>query len=321
MKTKRLHTLLLPLTVTLLTASAETFEPIKYGDMDQWVIRNIKESGIIGGKTKQVYAIGPTATVNGSQAYTPKGGSPWATSNVMAKVAGVTKTSNAVFPDKHGTGKCAKLCTQIESCKALGLINVDVLVAGTIFLGKMLEPIKSTSDPYTKMEMGVPFTKRPDALVYDYDLEIPATNERVYSSGFSKKRTMKGHDNAEVVILLQRRWEDADGNLYAKRVGTGHELLSKSTSGWVPKHHLHVHYGDITKDACYTPAMKLIPKASSYYARNSKGKMVPVQEVGWDAPDATPTHIIVMFSAASGEPYVGTPGLTLRVDNVGLAYN
>ncbi len=171
------------------------------------------------------------------------------------------------------------------------------------------------------MEMGVPFTKRPDALVYDYELEIPATNERVYSSGFSKKRTMKGHDNAEVVILLQRRWEDADGNLYAKRVGTGHELLSKSTSGWVPKHHLHVHYGDITKDACYTPAMKLIPKASSYYARNSKGKMVPVQEVGWDAPDATPTHIIVMFSAASGEPYVGTPGLTLRVDNVGLAYN
>ena len=30
--------------------------------------------------------------------------------------------------------------------------------------------------------------------------------------------------------------------------------------------------------------------------------------------------MIVMFSAGSGEPYVGTPGLTLWVDNVGLEY-
>ncbi len=57
-----------------------------------------------------------------------------------------------------------------------------------------------------------------------------------------------------------------------------------------------------------------------YYARNSKGKMVPVTEEGWDSADSTPTHIIVMFSAGSGEPYVGTEGLTLYVDNVGFGY-
>lgn len=317
---KYILSLTLPL-VSAFVIAAETFEPVKYGDMEHWVSRDIKESAVIGGKHKTVYAIGPTETLTGNKPYVPRGGSPWASSNVMAKVAGVTKASNAVFPDtRPGGGKCAKLCTQIESVKALGLINVDVLVAGTIFLGRMMEPITSTSNPYSKMEMGVPFTRRPDALVYDYSLDVPSTNSRVYSSGFSKKRTLPGHDNAEVVILLQRRWEDAQGNLYAKRVGTGHELLTKTTSGWVPRHHLHVHYGDITKDACYTPAMKLIPAANSYYARNSKGKMVPVKEVGWDAPDATPTHIIVMFSSSSGEPYVGTPGLTLRVDNVGLAY-
>ena len=67
-------------------------------------------------------------------------------------------------------------------------------------------------------------------------------------------------------------------------------------------------------------AMGLLPDKKSYYARNSKGKMVPVHEVGWDSADATPTHMIVMFSAGSGEPYLGTVGLTLWVDNVALAY-
>ena len=30
-------------------------ELIKFGDFDQWIVRNIKESGIIGGDTKQLY--------------------------------------------------------------------------------------------------------------------------------------------------------------------------------------------------------------------------------------------------------------------------
>lgn len=317
---KHIFSLTLPLIATF-ALTAETFEPLKYGDMEQWVTRDIKESAVIGGKHKNVYAIGPTATVSGNKPYTPQGGSPWATSNVMAKVAGVTKASNAVFPDtRPGGGKCAKLCTQIESVKALGLVNVDVLVAGTIFLGRMMEPITSTSNPYSKMEMGVPFTRRPDALVYDYSLDIPSTNSRVYSSGFSKKRTLPGHDNAEVVILLQRRWEDADGNIYAHRVGTGRQLFGRSTNGWVNAYDLPVHYGDITGKSFYNPSMALLPEDKSYYARNSKGKMVPVREVGWDPVGTAPTHMIVMFSAGHGEPYVGTPGQTLWVDNVGLVY-
>jgi len=302
-------------------AIAETIEPIRYGDMEQWVTRVIKESPVIGGNQRMVYAIAPDSRIEGNTPYTNQGGSPWASSNVMAKVSGIVKTSNAVYPDSRpGGGRCAKLTSQIETCKVIGIINIDVMVAGSIFLGKMLEPIKSTSDPYKKMEMGIPFTKRPKALVFDYELTIPNTNTRIYSSGFSKKRTIQGHDNAEVFILLQRRWEDADGNIYAKRVGTGRELLSRSTNGWINKHHLDIHYGNITNDACYKPFMALIPKDKSYYARNSKGEMVPVQEVDWDSTTARPTHIIMMFSAGSGEPYVGTPGLTLRIDNVCLAY-
>ena len=303
------------------TATAERREALRFGDFEQWVTRHIKESRIIGGANKTVYEIGPTATIDGDKAYSPTGGSPWATSNVMAKVCGITKTSNAVFPDsRDGGGRCCKMTTIIEKCKAIGIININVLVAGSIFTGRMFEPISSTSEPYSKMEMGVPFTKRPTALVFDYKVFMPAGNTRTYSSGFSKQRTLQGHENAEAFIILQRRWEDADGNLFAKRVGTGRERFSATTNGWVNGHHLTVHYGDITNQPFYKSYMGLITGDHRYYARNSKGKMVPVTEVGWDSADATPTHLLVMFSAASGEAYVGTVGLTLWVDNVQLAY-
>lgn len=66
--------------------------------------------------------------------------------------------------------------------------------------------------------------------------------------------------------------------------------------------------------------MGLIPEDKSYYAQNSKGKMVPVHEIGWDSPDARPTHILIMASAACGTAYVGTPGQTLWIDNIELVY-
>ena len=60
-----------------------------------------KGVSIIGGNTKNVYAIGPTSVIKGDQVYKNMGGSPWATSNVMAKVAGITKTNTSVFPEKR----------------------------------------------------------------------------------------------------------------------------------------------------------------------------------------------------------------------------
>lgn len=295
--------------------AAETVEPVRFGDFEHWVTRNIKESRVLGGHTKQVYAVGPDQTINGAHPYVPQGSTPWGSSNVMAKVVGITKTSNAVFPDdRPGGGRCAKLTTLLEHCKAIGLINIDVLVAGTLFTGKMLEPITSTSEPYAKMEMGVPFTKRPKAMRFDYKVEMPATNTRTYSSGFGSKKTLQGSDKAEAYIVLQRRWEDADGNIFAKRVGTGRETYSKTT-GWTNAHDMPIHYG--SAGSSYMP---LIPEKKSYYARNSHGKMVPVKEVGWDSADAAPTHMLIMFSAGSGEPFLGTIGLTLWVDNVALTY-
>lgn len=105
--------------------------PLKYGNMDHWVIRNIKESAIIGGNQKTIYAVGPNMTLNGNTPYTNKGGSPRGSSNVLAHVSGIYKTNNSVYRDKRGNGYCAKLETHIEKVKVLGLINIKVLAAGS----------------------------------------------------------------------------------------------------------------------------------------------------------------------------------------------
>lgn len=302
-------------------ALAQKFVPFKYGDMNQWVTRVIPESFIIGGETKKVYEIGPTQTIEGAKSYSNLGGSPWETSNIYARVVGINKTSNAVFPDvRNGSDMCVKMQTIIETCKAIGLINIDVLVGGSIFLGQIFEPITSTKAPYSKMEMGIPFTERPKALRYDYKVFVPEVDERYYISGFSKKKTYEGRDSAEVYIFLQQRWEDADGNIYANRVGTGRERYFQSTDGWVNAHDMEIHYGDITGKPFFKHYMGLRPVEHCYYARNSKGKVVPVKEIGWAAEDAKPTHMLVMASSASGDAYLGTPGITLWLDNIGLVY-
>lgn len=289
--------------------------------MNSWVKRNIEESTIIGGNERTLYAIGPNVTINGNIPYKNLEGSPWASSNVLAKVSGVTKGSNAVFPDSRGgMNFCAKMSTIMEEVKALGFINMDVLVSGSIYLGKAIEPIKGTSNPYSKMEMGVKYNKKPDFLSFDYKVTVPA-GKIIQASGFGSKKEFDGQDYAEVFILLQKRWEDSKGNIHALRVGTGRERFGKTVSNWVNNHHLEIHYGDITKEPFYRNYMKLIPKAKSYYARNSKGKMVPVIEEGWGTADDMPTHVILMASSGCGTAFIGKPGMTLWVDNFAFGFN
>ena len=301
---------------SLQSASAQHIEKIKFGDFNQWITRSIKESAVIGGDTRTLYEIGPNATLSGNKAYR-NGASPWGTSNVYAKVSGVTKTSNAVYPAvRSGANKCAKLCTQMEHVKVLGIINMNVMVTGSIFLGEMIEPISSTKNPYSKMDMGMPYTKRPKSLVFDYKVDMPNVNTRTKATGFSSQKTLPGRDEAAVFVFLQRRWEDANGNIHAKRVGTGGKTFGKG-SNWVNGFKLPIVYGDCSSNASYK-WLGLRGKSNAYYARNSKGKLVPVIEEGWDDAHASPTHVILMMSSGNGEPYVGTEGLTLYVDNVGF---
>ena len=77
-------------------------EVIRYGDLDQWVVRKITESAIIGKETKTLYCVGPMDTIIGNKPFEPKA-SPWGSSNVMARVSGITKASVSVYPERLRT--------------------------------------------------------------------------------------------------------------------------------------------------------------------------------------------------------------------------
>lgn len=300
--------------------SGEKLEYLRYGNFDQWLVRNIKESGIIGGNTKTLYHIAPNGTWNNNNAYHGSGGSPWACSNVMAKVSGITKTNVSVYREaRAGHGYCAKLYTHLEECKVLGLINIKVLAAGSIYLGQTQEPITNTKNPMSKLNAGIRFSKRPKALVFDYKVHLSGQPNRVKQTGFGSASTVAGKDMPDCILYLQKRWEDAKGNIYAKRVGTMVKRFT-SNSDWVNNAHFTIHYGNITKQSFYNSAWALTSGDLTKYAKNSKGKMVPVKEVGWGSEDDAPTHIVLQFDSSHGGAYIGSVGNTLWIDNVRLAY-
>lgn len=321
---KKIFLLILSLSFTLTSFSQEE-ELIKFADFERWMKRDIKESAIIGGKTISLYEIAPNAhwnKENGKQnfAYRNQGGSPWATSNVYARVSGINKTNASVYNDRHGSGYCAKLVTQLANVKVLGLINISVLASGSIFTGEMIEPLTDTDNPMSKMDLGIPYTRRPKAIKFDYKVMLTDAPNRIRQSGFSKVETIPGKDMPEMILILQRRTEDANGNITAKRVGTLLYKFSESTNGWVEEANFAIHYGDISRQPFYTSGMGLRNGKNAYYARNSKGEVVPIEENGWADASATPTHAIVKFDSSHGGAYIGSIGTTLWLDNIKWVY-
>ena len=311
----------MPLSVVLADGDGVTSEnvvPFAYGDMDNWIVREIHESGIIGGNTKWLYELGPSDTIVGNTAFRNMGGSPWATSNVMAKVAGVVKTNTSVFPEKRGDGMCARMETRYESVKVFGLVDIEVIAAGSVFLGTVHEPIKGTKNPQAMLQSGVPFSKKPKALRFDYKVKAAPEKNRVRSTGFSRKATVAGQDSLAVILLLQKRWEDAEGNVYSKRVGTMVQRYTESTPDWVNDATYPILYGNITSKPEYKPYMRI--QVEERYTLNSKGKSVPIQEVGWAEPGEAPTHMVLQFTSSHGGAYIGSPGNTFWIDNVELIY-
>ena len=311
----------MPLSVVLADGDGVTPEnvvPFAYGDMDNWIVREIHESGIIGGNTKWLYELGPSDTIVGNTAFRNMGGSPWATSNVMAKVAGVVKTNTSVFPEKRGDGMCARMETRYESVKVFGLVDIEVIAAGSVFLGTVHEPIKGTKNPQAMLQSGVPFSKKPKALRFDYKVKAAPEKNRVRSTGFSRKSTVAGQDSLAVILLLQKRWEDEEGNVYSKRVGTMVQRYTESTPDWVNDATYPILYGNITSKPEYKPYMRI--QVEERYTLNSKGKSVPIQEVGWAEPGEAPTHMVLQFTSSHGGAYIGSPGNTFWIDNVELIY-
>ena len=305
----------------LIATSLSAQTQFKYSDFDSWLVRTVKESAIIGGATKTLYEVGPSMTWEKNTPFTNQGGSPWANSNIMARVAGVVKTNLSVFREKRGSGYCARMTTHVEGVKVLGLVNIHVMAAGSIYLGKMLEPITSSKNPFHYLDYGVPYTEKPKAIQIDYKVKLSDQPNRVRQTGLSAVKTVPGKDMPGMVVLLQRRWEDEKGNIYARRIGTVFHRFNKTTADWVNGAHFEIHYGDITGESYYKPYMNLFQGGEDQkYAINSRGKCVPVTEVEWGTPDETPTHLCVQFASSFGSAFVGSEGTTLWLDNFKLVY-
>ncbi len=296
---------------------AEKTEPIPYGDMDQWMVRVVDESFIIGGATKYLYEITPGDTLRNNTPY-QNTLSPWGTSTVMAKVSGIYKASVTIFPEVRDKGYCARLETRMEHVKVLGLINLSVIATGTIFLGEIHEPIRDTKNPQAKLNNNIPFCKRPRALVFDY--KVHPGGEQVKATGFGRITQIPQQNNAEACLLLQYRWEDEKGNIFAKRVGTAYERYDQKVSEWQNAHRIPIRYGNITKEKFFKPYMDLIQGENTPYCTNSKGETVPIQEIGWADAGTQPTHMILRFSSGHGGAYIGAPDAKFWIDNVKLAY-
>lgn len=291
-----------------------------YGTFDRWCVREIKESGIIGGNVRYLYEFygTPSDTLKtGKEPFNAPDDYIWRTNNVLAVVAGVVKTNNTIYPEKRGDGYCARIETHIENVKALGIVNMEVTCQGALLVGALPEPIRDTKSPMSKVLYGVPFDGRPRALVFDRKADVG--HEVIRGTGFSKLKPMGYPDWAEVTVVLQKRWEDEDGRIHALRVGTGIERITKDIPEWENGYELAIHYGDISAEPFYEDYMGLRnDPVNGYHALNSMGENVLVEEEGWAAPDETPNHIMIHFISSCGEAFYGGVGNTLWVDNVRL---
>lgn len=309
------------LLVCFAIAAKSEQELLPLGDFENIQVRQIKESGIIGGNFKILYAIASGDTIKENIPFVYDSVTIWATSNAYAKVMGIEKGSCSVEPDiSHDGSRCLRLDTKLERVKVLGMLDLEVLVSGSIFLGNKNEPITGANDPYRFINMGMPFTKRPKALVLDYKCLISPENHVMKYTGLGNGKCIENvQDQGEFIVYLQRRWEDTEGNIYATRIATLRHRLTEDVPEWQKDAFFQLHYGNIEQTSYYQPYMGLMSDGP-FKARNSKGEMKIIKEIGWEDADVEPTHIILMLTTGNQGAFIGTLGNTLWVDNVRLEY-
>lgn len=273
----------------------ERIEPIPFGDFEHWNSSTIKESALIGGQMKTLYKIGGS----------------WSSSNAHARAFGVDKVSVSVTPEKRGDGFCCRMESTLETVKAIG-IDFKALATGSIYTGKLLDVVglKQSSDPNSAIDMGVPFTGRPSALILDYKALIQNATA-VYAPAKTKVKEVAGHDKGHITVILQHRWEE-NGHVYAYRVGTAVQYINQTTE-WQNDFRLPIVYGEAGK------AYKELSN-NRHKTHNSDGQMVCIEEVDF-REDLQPTHIIIQISAGCMPPFTGCPGNIVWVDNIKLAYD
>jgi hypothetical protein len=290
---------------------------LNYSSFDLWYSRKVQESVLLSGKTIELYGIGkvdPRADLFDTKLKDPQ--SPWGTTNIYSKMV-LDLGNTRVFPEKRGNGYCCRLETAIRKDNIAGL-KVEVLIAGTLFVGDLIEPVKGLKDPLKNVNQGIPFRQKPKAVKFDYKHRIGTQRvNAVYTT-----QPVGGPEKAEFCMILQKRWEDQNGNVFASRIGGARQFFTGTVSQWINGAIFQITYGDITHLPEYdAKTMGLIPESGEVYVKNSHGKMVPLIEKAWGKPTDEPTHLILYFTSSyEGVKYIGSPGTVFWVDNFEFVY-
>jgi len=290
---------------------------LSYSSLDNWYFRKLKESSLLSGETIDLYGVGKIS--HEADLFDLKlkdKTSPWGTTNVYAKMV-LDVGNTRVSPEKRGDGYCARLETKIRKDNIAGF-EVEVLLAGTLFLGETAEPVKGLKDPEKNASQGIPFTGMPKAVKFDYKYHVG--KNRVVAT--TNVKPVAGEDRTDFAIILQKRWEDKDGNVFATRIGGNRQFFTGTVNQWVNGTTFPVYYGDATTLPQYdSKTMGLIPSVGIVYVKNSKGVLVPLVETGWGKPGEKPTHIIMYFTSSyEGMKYTGSTESVFWVDNIELMY-
>lgn len=290
---------------------------LNYSSLDYWYARKVKESILLSGNTIELFGVGQVDPQSDFFDTTLKDKkSPWGTANIYSKMV-LDLGNTRVYPEKRGNGYCCRLETAIRKDNIAGL-KVEVLIAGTLFVGDMIEPVRSLKDPLRNVNQGVPFNKKPKAIKFDYKHTVGKQRVKaVYSID-----PAEGTDKSEFCLILQKRWEDKNGNMFATRIGGARQFFTGTVNQWINGATFPVSYGDVTRLQDYdAKTMGLIPGVGEVFVKNSQSKMVSLVETGWGKPDDVPTHLILYFTSSyQGVLYVGSPETVFRVDNIELLY-
>jgi len=290
---------------------------LNYSSLDFWFSRKLKESSLLSGNTISLYGVGKVDPTSDIYDLNLKDGkSPWSTSNIYTKMV-LDIGNTRVFPEKRMNGSCCRLETAIRKDNIVGL-KVEVLIAGTLFLGEMIEPVKGLKDPLKNVNQGIPFSKKPRAIKFDYKYKVG--NKRV--KAVYSVEPAEGPDEAEFCLILEKRWEDKNGNVFATRIGGARQFFTGSVDQWINGATFPVSYGNITTLPEYdAKTMGLIPGSGVVFVKNSRNEMVPLVETGWGKPEDIPTHLILYFTSSyQGVQYIGSTESVFWVDNIELIY-
>jgi hypothetical protein len=219
--------------------------------------------------------------------------------------------SGSVVPEPRGYGYCCRLRNVLTE---LNIGDMHAMVSGTIYTGHAIEPLglQAKNKPYTAIDFGTPFTGHPIALMLDYKAQISEVDS-ITSTANNKPEKIAGHDCAVIYIYLQHRWEDKEtGRIYARRVGTIYERICETIPEWINNHQLPIRWGDISDDPDFQEYEGL--NRVDLMTRNSKGRMVKIEEIGWSKDE--PTHIVMYISSSNAGVFRACEGNTLWVDNL-----